>query len=160
MTGEAPLAHWVDTVSVTASLVHAEANLERLSFDVTNWWDSAVNLPDGRGTAVMDNNPRVTVNLIATVFGGWQLMTHSSDASKPTYFSPPLAWAAGKSDWHRYEPHLGCNKPYRGFWRVFLLPPTKWPAWLPPPPHPHPHFWLPGHLMRLWVSLTYRCLEC
>ena len=133
MTGEAPLAHWVDKVSVTASLVHAEAYLEKLSFVVSNWQDSAVNLPDGRGTAVTDKNLRVTMNLIRTVFGSWQLMMHSSDASKPTHFSPPLACAAHKRDWHRYESHLGCDKPYRGFWRVFLLPPTKWPAWLPPP---------------------------
>ena len=71
------------------------------------------------------------MNPVVTVFSSWQLMKHSPSASKPTHFSPPLAWEIREGDWHTYVFHLGYDRPWLGFWRMFLLSTTTWPAWSP-----------------------------
>lgn len=99
---------------------------------------------------------RVTVNLIVTVFGSWQLTKRSSNGSKPTHFPPQLAWAVQNCDQHTYVISLGLWQALPRLLKSLPATTNKAASLVPL----HPCLWFPGHLMRLWASLTHRCLGC
>lgn len=147
--GKLPLARRADKASVTASLVHAEPKLERLSFGLTKWQDSAVNLPDGWGTTVTDK-----------IQGSLQIQSLLCSTADSWWSIPPVLQSLHIFHLNWPEKYLKVTDMHMYFtWD--MTGPARLMKNLPAATDdvasmviPQPCLWLPGYLTELWASLT------